>query len=188
MAGITTMRVENGSIVESWMEFDILGLLAQISESPVLESLLATQIPQVSNLVTPSNIESRSINPTRKHYDAQPQKRDVNIISKPSTTELTEPLPKLAEDEQVELDAFSNLPNNALWKIAREQMPHNQQERLQVLMDGNSMGTLSGEEFSELENLVEQGTWVTLRKAKAADVLTERGYRVTPKDMTTGDE
>ena len=59
---------------------------------------------------------------------------------------------------------------------------------MQVLMDGNTMGTLSTSEHKELEQLVEQGQRLMLRKAQAAALLTEKGYKVTPKDMAASDE
>jgi hypothetical protein len=90
----------------------------------------------------------------------------------------SEPLPLLPPDEQAELNALANFSTDALWTIAREQMPRDQQNRMQILMDGNSRGSLSKAEFAELENLVEQGQRVMLRKAKAAALLTERGYKV----------
>lgn len=97
-------------------------------------------------------------------------------------------LPVLPSNEQAELDALRYLSNDALWTIAREQMPREQQNRMQALMDGNTKGTLSAHEFAELEGLVEQGQRVMLRKAKAAALLTENGFKVTPKDMTVSDE
>ena len=100
----------------------------------------------------------------------------------------SEPLPLLPSQEQAELNALTQLSADALWTIAREQMPLNQQSRMQILMDGNTKGKLSTQEFAELENLVEQGQRVMLRKAKAAALLTEHGYTVTPKDMTAQDE
>ncbi len=100
----------------------------------------------------------------------------------------SDPLPELPSNEQAELDALKYLSNDALWTIAREQMPRDQQNRMQILMDGNTMGKLSALEFDELENLVDQGQRVMLRKAKAAALLTEKGYKVTPKDVTAGDE
>lgn len=100
----------------------------------------------------------------------------------------SEPLPLLPPDEQGELNALANFSTDALWTIVREQMPRDQQNRMQILMDGNSKGGLSKAEFAELENLVEQGQRVMLRKAKAAALLTKRGYKVTPKDMNAQDE
>jgi hypothetical protein len=55
-------------------------------------------------------------------------------------------------------------------------------------MDGNTMGMLSTSEHKKLEQLVEQGQRLMLSKAQAAALLTERGYKVTPKDMTASDE
>lgn len=92
-------------------------------------------------------------------------------------------LPPLPEDEEAELSALSYLSDEALWTIAREQMPSPRQERMQGLMDGNTKGTLSEAEYQELEHLVEQGQKLMLRKGKAAALLTERGYKVTRESL-----
>jgi len=110
------------------------------------------------------------------------------VLAQQLEVAFSDPLPVLPTNKQAELDALKYLSNDALWTIAREQMPHDQQNRMQVLMDGNTMGTLSEQEFAELEKLVEQGHRVMLRKAKAAALLTENGYKVTPDDMTANDE
>jgi hypothetical protein len=88
-------------------------------------------------------------------------------------------LPPLPEDEEAELNALNYLSDEALWTIAREQMPAPRQERMQGLMDANTQGTLSTEEYQELEALVYQGQRLMLRKGKAAALLTERGHQVT---------
>jgi hypothetical protein len=49
---------------------------------------------------------------------------------------------------------------------------------MQALMDGNTKGTLIGDEKRELQQLVEQGQRLMLRKGKAAALLTERGHTV----------
>lgn len=92
-------------------------------------------------------------------------------------------LPPLPEDEEAELSALSYLSDDALWTIAREQMPSLRQERMQVLMDGNTKGTLLEVEYQELEHLVEQGQRLMLRKGKAAALLTERGYKITRESL-----
>ncbi len=92
-------------------------------------------------------------------------------------------LPPLPEDEEAELSALNYLSDEALWTIAREQMPSPRQERMQGLMDGNTKGTLSEAEYQELEHLVEQGQKLMLRKGKAAALLTERGYKVTRESL-----
>ena len=98
---------------------------------------------------------------------------------------LSAPLPTLPPEEEAELDALKNLSEDALWTIAREQMPDDLQGRMQDLMDKNSVGTITTEEYIELEGLVERGQRLMVRKSEAAALLTQRGYKVTPKDMTT---
>lgn len=98
------------------------------------------------------------------------------------------PLPTLPPDEQAELDALTQFSDEALWTIAREQMPASKQMRLQILMDANNKGTLLETEQDEFDHLIEQGQRLMLRKAQAAALLTERGYTVKPQDMTAANE
>ena len=91
----------------------------------------------------------------------------------------TEPLPALAPEERRELEALTHLSDDALWTIAREHIPADKQARLQALMEANSQGTLVDTQRAELEALVVQGQQLSLRKAQAAALLTDRGYRVT---------
>ena len=100
----------------------------------------------------------------------------------------TESLPNLAPEEQRELDALTYLSDDALWTIAREQMPPQRQTRLHALMEANSRGTLDDAQRAELETLVAQGQRLSLRKAQAAALLTERGYRVTREAIAAADE
>jgi hypothetical protein len=92
-------------------------------------------------------------------------------------------LPPLPEAEQAELNALTHLSDEALWTIAREQMPTDRQEQMQLLMDGNTKGMLSEAELQTLEQLVEQGQKLMLRKGKSAALLTERGYRITRENL-----
>ena len=98
------------------------------------------------------------------------------------------PLPDLAPEEQRELEALKYLSDDALWTIAREQMPEDRQVRMQILMDANSQGTLDDAQRSELEALVAQGQRLSIRKAEAAALLTERGYPVTRTALSSADE
>ncbi len=100
----------------------------------------------------------------------------------------SEPLPLLPVTEQTELAALAHLSVEALWTIAREQMPDANQHQLEALMDANSSGAITELQRKELHGLVEQGQQLMLRKAQAAALLTERGFQVTPKDMTAEDE
>ena len=99
-----------------------------------------------------------------------------------------DPLPELPPTEQRELDALARLSDEALWTIAREQIAETKQARMQTLMDTNVEGTLDNRQQSELEALIEQGQRLSLRKAKAAALLTERGYTMTLDDLYSTDE
>jgi hypothetical protein len=97
---------------------------------------------------------------------------------------LAAPLPILEPDEESELEALKNLSDDALWTIAREQMPDELQQQMQDLMDKNSLGKIAPAEFDELQKLVERGQRLMLRKSEAAALLTQRGYAIAPEDMT----
>jgi len=89
----------------------------------------------------------------------------------------------LPADERAELSALAHLSDDALWTIAREQMASTKQTRLSALMDENSDGSITATEYAELEQLVEQGQRLMLRKAEAMKYLLERGYTVTLDDL-----
>ncbi len=93
------------------------------------------------------------------------------------------PLPVLPPDEETELEALKYLSDDALWTIAREQMHDDLQVQMRELMDKNSLGTISPDEYKQLETLVDRGQRLMLRKSEAAAILTRRGYKVTPKDL-----
>jgi hypothetical protein len=69
-----------------------------------------------------------------------------------------EQLAELPADEVAELRALAYLSDDTLWTIAREQMPPVKQERMSMLMDKNSFGTITDEEYQELAALVEGGS------------------------------
>ena len=66
-------------------------------------------------------------------------------------------------------------------------MPDDLQARMQVLMDKNTFGTITSDEYAELESLVERGQQLMISKAEAAVLLVQRGYAVRPNDMTVGE-
>jgi hypothetical protein len=96
---------------------------------------------------------------------------------------LAAPLPALPPDTQAELDALHHLSDDALWTIASAQMPEDVQTRAHALMDKNSRGAITDNEHAELEQLVERGDRLMLRKAEAATILRKRGHTFTPKDF-----
>jgi hypothetical protein len=96
---------------------------------------------------------------------------------------LAAPLPALPPDTQAELDALHHLSDDALWTIASAQMPEDVQARAHALMDKNSRGAITDDEHAELEQLVERGDRLMLRKAEAATILRQREHTFTPKDF-----
>jgi hypothetical protein len=89
----------------------------------------------------------------------------------------------LPADIQSELDALQYLSDDALWTIAREQMPQESQTRADELMTRNNFGTITPGEYAELEQYVERGDRLMLRKAEAAVLLKKRGYPFTQADF-----
>lgn len=90
--------------------------------------------------------------------------------------------PALPPDQQAELDALRHLSDDALWTIAREQMPEAIEARAHTLMDKNSLRQITDEEYAELEQLSQRADGLMLRKAEAASILRERGYPFTQDD------
>lgn len=133
---------------------------------------------QLVTLTVPTHIYERA-----KRIAAATEQPIEDILLHQLETALPEPLSFLPDDEQAELNALSYLSDDALWTIAREQMPAERQARMQILMDKNTRGTLSKAEVTELAQLVEQGQRLMLRKAQASALLTRRGFTVTPDDM-----
>ena len=101
---------------------------------------------------------------------------------------LDEPLFDLPEDEQSELKAMIYLSDDALFNMMREQMQPAKQERASILMDKNTNGTISDEEYKQLAALVEDGQRLTLRKATAMNILLDRGYKLQLDDMKSLNE
>ncbi len=97
---------------------------------------------------------------------------------------LSTPVPQLPPDEQAELQALHHLSDDALWTIAREQMPGEAEKRAHELMDKNERGLLDAVEQRELENLVERADRLMLRKAQAAYLLKNRGYTFAQQDFS----
>lgn len=119
----------------------------------------------------PEDVYSR----LREIAAATNQSLETVLVNRLKTT-FSEPLPTLPPDEQAELDALRHLSDDALWTIAAEQMPDTAQARAHELMDKNSFGQITPEEYQELEALVERGDRVMLRKAEASVILIERGH------------
>ncbi len=100
---------------------------------------------------------------------------------------LSPPVPALAAREEAELAALQQLSEDALWTIAREQMSSDVQTRMQDLMDKNSMGTITADEYPILAQLVERSEQLMVRKSEAAAILRRRGHQIKPQDLAPGE-
>jgi NADP-dependent 3-hydroxy acid dehydrogenase YdfG len=83
------------------------------------------------------------------------------------------------EEFQAELAALDKLDDNALWQIFHSRKTAADMERYDVLLDGNSNGTLTEAERLELMALRNEADLFMLRKAQAAVLLRWRGYKVS---------
>lgn len=119
---------------------------------------------------------------------AETTSRPVEQIVLDHLKSLSIQLPPLTPDVQAELDALHHLSDDALWTIAREQVPEEAQARAHTLMDKNSLGTITDAEAVELEKLAQRADRVMLRKAEAATILKERGFAFSQKDFRPQDE
>jgi hypothetical protein len=125
---------------------------------------------------------------SRARRIAEETSRPVEQILLEHLHTLPEPLPVLPPEEQEELEALKHLSDDALWTIAREQMPQDIQDRMQILMDKNSRGTIQDDEYNELTSAVERGNRLMVRKAEAAHILMERGHKFTQQDFRPPNE
>jgi hypothetical protein len=128
-------------------------------------------------LTVPSEISRRA------RQIAQSTDQSVEEVLIEHLKTLSPPLPTLPAEQQAELDALRLLSDDALWTIAREQMPPEVQARAHALMDTNTQRTISEEEQAELDLLVERADRLMLRKAEAASILRERGHPFIQTDF-----
>lgn len=98
---------------------------------------------------------------------------------------LDEPLSQVPSSEQAELAALPYLSDDALWAIATGQMAPALQARMAILMTANSKGEITVDEMQELEQLVERGDQLMLRKAEAILLLQQRGHDITRDDLAS---
>jgi hypothetical protein len=124
---------------------------------------------------------------TRARHIAETTAQPVEQVLLDHLRTLSAPLPELPPDEQAELDALHQLSDDALWTIAREQMPDDVQRRAHELMKRNSRDLLSDTEAAELERFVTRADRLLLRKAEAASLLQKRGYSFTRQDFKPQD-
>ncbi|MCA1991504.1 MAG: hypothetical protein LDL41_05580 [Coleofasciculus sp. S288] len=82
------------------------------------------------------------------------------------------------EEFQADLAALDKQDDNTLWQIVRSRKTATDMERYNILLEGNSNGTLTEVERLELIALRRDADCFMLRKAQAAVLLHWRGHRV----------
>ena len=123
----------------------------------------------------------------RARHLSEASARPVEQILSSQLAEVYDDLTSMPQDAQTELAAFRQLSNEALWTIAREQTPSDLRERVTLLLALNKRLALTPAEEAELDQMLQSADRVMLRKAEAAALLTQRGYKVTPDDMVRRD-
>ncbi len=120
---------------------------------------------------------------TRARRIAESAAQPVERVLANRLEEVFEDLSTLPPDEQAELAALNSLSDDTLRTIAAERMPGIQQERLSLLLALNKRSVLTDAEQAELDNLLQRGDRLTLRKAEAAAILMRRGHPITGEDF-----
>lgn len=119
----------------------------------------------------------------RAYQIAQTTQRSVEDILLEHLKTLIPPSPVLSDDVQTEIDALHHLSDDALWTIAREQLPNDSQTRAQELLTKNNRAVLTPSERDELAEWVERSDRLILRKAEAAAILRARGHHFAQQDF-----
>ncbi len=81
---------------------------------------------------------------------------------------------------QADLAALDRLPDESLWKIAREHDTEIDMPLYQQLLDKNANGQISDAERLTLQNLRKEADRFMLCKAHAVALLRWRGYQIPP--------
>ena len=74
--------------------------------------------------------------------------------------------------------ALESLDDASLWEVAQSALGPEPQEELSLLLERNSLGTMTASEKVRLSELQHHGDRVMLRKAYAYVLLKRRGHRL----------
>ncbi|MCP4695443.1 MAG: hypothetical protein GY862_01140 [Gammaproteobacteria bacterium] len=92
------------------------------------------------------------------------------------------PLDGLPENLAEELSRLEMLDDNALQQVLLKVVPFDQQQELEMLLQKNQAGTLSGTGIQRLNSLQGMVNKIMLQKARAAVLLRFRGKRLPTLD------
>jgi len=124
----------------------------------------------------------------RARHIAEQTAQPIEKVLEAQLDQVSGRLDFLPQDEQRELAAFQYLSDDTLFGIVAEQMPPVLNERMVVLGERASRGTITSDEETEQVALVERGNRLMLRKAWAANVLMDRGFAVSLENFAPDDE
>ena len=101
---------------------------------------------------------------------------------------LLETVPPLADDLpsplREELQALEHLDDDALWQVARRQLPPTRQRLYSRLLAKQSQGTITAQEQETLQSLGDQARLLSLKAAHAYMVLKWRGHHMpSPEEL-----
>lgn len=84
----------------------------------------------------------------------------------------------LPADLRAELSALMLLSDDELWRVARNTMTSEKQERPEVLTEIREKQDPSVDEALEFETLFAEGNTITVNKAESYRLLTRRGFTI----------
>ncbi len=91
------------------------------------------------------------------------------------------PLPDdLSADTRDALQAMETMSTDELWQLTKATIAEDQYGRLAWLREQRREGTITGNEQTELDQLLQSADLLTLKKAYAAVLLKWRGQRLPP--------
>lgn len=117
-----------------------------------------------------------------KHMAQEIDQSLETIVLTSITGNLPPSLDDLPTGIRKELRALQTLDDDALWAVARSELPPAQQTHLKVLLAHNSAGALADSEQENLHRMGEEIDRLNLRKAQAYALLRWRGFPLPSLD------
>ena len=89
------------------------------------------------------------------------------------------PEPVLPVELEVRLRAMAAMPDDQLWRLARQRMPAAKANELSELNDKGQRQGLTAEERQRQHHLIQVADQVVLKRAEAAHLLKQRGHDIS---------
>ena len=109
---------------------------------------------------------------------ARATKRPLSEVVRESLSNTLPPLDDVDDKEAKTLAAMSSCSDEQLWEIANAQLSTGQQTEITQLLSTQSAETLSADQQSNLDALLDQYGKILVRKSHAWLLLARRGYSV----------